>query len=179
MYERSYGSKYKELGGYQPASHIARLMRVDIKAAIERGELPGAMKNYSVRVHNYSGGRAIYIEARDLEDMWQDCDGTKPGSKHYFTASDGTQGWTAMNCGYHGHGRPDFEGHQVLTIEGCRVQEILKGIHRAYNYDGSEVMVDYFDVNYYGDASIEDQWHRDIRRIREAERKAAKEAKAS
>lgn len=174
QYERRYGSKYKELGGYQPASHIAKLMRADIKDAINRGKLPGKMSNYSVRVHNYSMGRSIDITARDLEGMWQQCDGTVPGTEKAYTGGGRTM-WVADSCHYYGHENPYFEGHQVLTVEGQRIEKILQGIHNAYNYDGSDVMTDYFDVNFYGSASIESEWERESR-LREKARKEARKA---
>ena len=35
------------------------------------------------------------------------------------------------------------------------MEQVIKDIHDAYNYDGSEVQFDYFDVNYYGQAEVE------------------------
>ena len=149
MYERSYGMRYDELGGKYVPPPTSKLMRRDIKAAIASGELPGCTGNYSVRVKNYSGGRSINIEARDLEGMGQDCDGTVPGKAHACPNY-----WCAAN---------NDSPHAVLTVEGERVEGLLKGIHSAYNHDGSDVMTDYFDVNYYGQACIEDEWSRAFR----------------
>ena len=175
MYERRYGSKYRrenESGDWLSAADIAKLMRADIKAAIGKGELSGKMANYSVRVHNYSGGRSINIEARDLDGMWEDCDGTKLGTEIELAGG----GYIATACSRYEHG--EGKTHDRLTAEGARIHGILQGIHNAYNYDGSEIMVDYFDVNYYGHAEIEDERSRQSR-LREKARKDAKKAKAA
>ena len=149
MYERSYGSKVKPSDPYRTAADIAKDMRADIKAKIASGDLPGTMRNYTVWVLNYSGGRSIDVSAVDLPGMW-----TKEVAL-----------W-----GYR-------EGQEVdvLTEEGQKVEAILKAIHNAYNYDGSESQVDYFDVNYYGQAGVLDPWRQEYR-DKEKARKAAKAA---
>lgn len=154
MYERTYGKKYDTLGGYQSAADIAKLMRADIKKEINAGNLPGTARNYTVRVHNYAGGRSIDIRTKNLpESLWQECDGTIPGSE---------DGYSARICrDYWCKGRndsPHAYTHQTLTVEGQRIEKILKAIHAAYNYDGSEIMTDYFDVNYYGNAQVGADW---------------------
>lgn len=166
MYERSYGAKYGDLGGrWTSAADIAKLMRIDIKSAIATGELPGTPKNYSVKIENYSGGRSIRIRAIDLDGLWQPCEGVIPGTDRTC------QRW-ACEPG------SDAQSHEVLNSEGQRIEKVLKRIWSAYNHDGSDVMTDYFDVNYYGDAQIESSWDRRSR-LREKERAAArKTAKA-
>jgi hypothetical protein len=115
------------------------------------------MRNYSVKVDNYSGGRSIDITAIDLEGMWETCPGqAKTGCNHW----DCSRGRTS----------------EVLTIKGQGVEKVLKDIHSSYNYDASEIQVDYFDVNFYGSAKIEDRWHADFRaseKIRKAIKRAA------
>ena len=157
MYERKLTGRNCPTG-YVTASELAKLMRVDIKKAIAEGILPGTARNYSVRVHNYSGGRSIYIEAQDLDGMWEDCKG---GCNHW----DCEQGRTAL----------------VLTKAGQKVQEIIEDIRSSYNYDASDAMVDYFNVNFYGSASVEspsDKRFREAEKARKALRKAQKEAAA-
>lgn len=178
MYERSYGSKITPGDKYLRAAEIAKLMRADIKALVGEGKLPGAMANYSVRSESYSGGRSIRIEARDLDGMYMQC----PGHKH-----DDRLGIVSCRdpwCKAGGEHQDSEHAryHDILTKEGERVLGILKGIHWSYNYDGSEVQVDYFDRNFYGDASIETERERQFRlseKERMAKRKAAKLAKAS
>lgn len=169
MYERSYGSKYVLGAPYQSAAAIAKLMRADIKAAVGNGDLPKG--NYSVRVHNYSGGRSIHIEMRDAPDLWVQCEG------HYRDERGDL--WNCNNRWCAGHAEmadsPHAEVHQRLGVEGARIKKVLQGIHDSYNYDGSEVMVDYFDRNFYGGVEIEDARSRDFR-LREKARMAARKA---
>jgi hypothetical protein len=143
---RKYGARYGAMGGkYLSAAEIAKLMRADIKAEIAAGNLPGSARDYGVRVHNYSGGRSIRIEARHMEHLWIECDGR-----------DCRDVWCKAK------GLPEYaahaQTHKVLSAEGKRILAILQSIHDAYNHDGSDVMTDYFDVNYYGEASIEGQY---------------------
>lgn len=164
MYERSYGARYDEARGLTMAQ-TAALIRRDIKAAVNAGDLPEL--NYSVRSSVFSGGGSIDVEVRDWLQAWQDCTGIVPGSE---------DGYSARACPQSQyHGEHATCGHKVLTVEAQRVMAALKAIHGAYNHDGSEIMVDYFDVNYYGQVSIEDEWDADAR-ARERERKAARKA---
>src|SRR5947209_11528557 len=81
MYERSYGERHdKDL---RDAAQIAKLIRADIKQAIKAGELPGTFRNYRVRTNKYSMGQSIDIRVEGLPQLFQDCDGTVPGSKQF------------------------------------------------------------------------------------------------
>jgi len=174
MTTRTYGSRYGELGGtYVSAADIAKLMRRDIKTAVGEGKLPGRVGNYSVRVQNYAGGRSIDVEARDLQGLWQECDGTVPGTETVYP--DGSR--TAQACPNYVHsethpGSHD-NTHRVLTAEGRRIEKVLAEIHAAYNHDGSDSMTDYYDVNYYGHARIEYEDQAAFR-ARERDRKLAR-----
>ena len=84
MYERSYGSKY---AGYQSAAHIAKLIRGDIKAAIAAGELPGSPRNYRVHSKSYSGGQSVDVRVINMPGLFQECDGTVPGSRQFHVRS--------------------------------------------------------------------------------------------
>src|SRR5262249_53981850 len=138
--ERSYGAKFVR-GEYRTAADIAKDMRSDIKQAIGNGTLPGTPKNYRVRVHNYAGGRSINITAVGSPYMWQDCTGISPGSEDGYSARACRDVWCA------GLDLPEYRHaahtHKTLTVDGQRVERVLGDIHRAYNYDGSDVMTDY------------------------------------
>lgn len=145
MYERSYGSKYHSTQGN------GYMSAADI-AKLMRADIKAAVKSgelpdvkYSVTVENYSGGRSINIRIQDLPDAWV------KGEDHY---------------GYE---------RDILTPEAKAVQDKVQAIHNAYNYDGSEIQVDYFDVNYYGHAEVESPWMAESR-AREKARQAAKKA---
>lgn len=161
--ERYYGPKYDQISDrYASAATIARQIRADIKAAVKRGQLPGTTKNYRVRSHSYTGGQSINITAVGLTGMWQQCDGTIPGTRDVYLDDDGNIAFTAADrcrdywCkagGVHAD-LPGAEYHQTMTVEARRVLAVLEAIHADYNHDGSDTMTDYFDVRYYGTAQV-------------------------
>lgn len=160
MYERSYGYKYEEQAGLSNAE-VAKKIRADIKVAVNEGLLPDRWK-YSVRSRSFAGGCAIDVRVKDCADAWVECDGTKVGSKHYFT--DGSGGFTATACGNvwcAAHNDPVYAAHAtyhyVLGEEALAARLTLERIHGAYNHDGSDIMTDYFDVNYYGGVDFDDR----------------------
>ncbi len=160
MYERSYGYKYDEVEKYAGATEIAKKIRADIKVAVGEGLLPAHWK-YGVR----SDGNSIHVNVRDCADAWKACDGNC------------TSPWCAKrNVPGYEHGATD---HDVLTADGEVAKMTLQRIHCAYNHDGSEIQVDYFDVRYYGGVSFEDASSAAFRAkeaARLAERKANRES---
>lgn len=157
MYERSYGYRYGEIGDHASNAEIAKVMRQDIKQAVSEGLLPTAW-SYSVR----SDSLSIDVEVRDCLDAWRECDGMNCGNV-----------WcAARNDPQYGHAATP---HQVLTDDAAAARMTLDRIHGAFNHDGSEIQVDYFDVRYYGHVQFEDASSRDFRlreRARLEERKA-------
>lgn len=127
MYERSYGYRYGEVeSGHAP--DIAKRMRQDIKEAIAEGLLPGKPVVYSVTSETYSMGQSIDITVKGwVGDVYQD-------QERY-------------GSGF---------GRTTLTPEAEAIKMTLDRIHGAYNHDGSEIQVDYFDVRYYGHVKFED-----------------------
>jgi hypothetical protein len=193
LYERSYGYKYAETFGaegagrtrYLSAAEIAKLMRADIKQAVAGGLLPADWK-YSVRPHNFSGGRSIDITVKSGGGAWQECTGIIPGSEHTgtYTKADGTVDTytTDRSCGNvwckaggQYKDEPSAAYHDILTAEAQAAKMTLERIHFAYNHDGSDIQTDYFDVNFYGHVSFAtadaERWHAD-----EAAKLAAKRA---
>lgn len=175
MYERSYGYRYQELGDHPSAAQIAKAVRGDIKQAVSEGLLP-AHWSYSVTSETFAGGQSVNVDVRDCADAWQECDGSVPGSKR----DHGNGVSTATACGnfWCKAAYPDKAGaeyHQVLTEEARVAKMTLERIHGAYNHDGSEIQVDYFDVRYWGVVSFEDDSSAAFRK-REKERLAAKKA---
>ena len=144
MYEISYGNKYEQVKGYGLTA-IAKLIRADIKQAKQDGLLPAHWK-YSVRTEKFAGGGSIEVTATNCVDAWVPEDFTK----------------CAINSGCHEptkyHYYQKCDGAEHLTEEAEAALKVLKQIHGAYNFDGSESMVDYFHVNYYGHAEIETLW---------------------
>ncbi len=161
MYERSYGYRYADLGDHPSAAQIAKAMRADIKQAQTEGLLPSHW-SYSVRSDTFAGGSSIDVEVKDCPDAWRPCDGL---SCHNVWCS-------ARNDPVYAHAATP---HDVLTDEAAAARMTLDRIHNAYNHDGSEIQVDYFDVRYYGTVTFEDASSADFRR-RETARLAAKKA---
>jgi hypothetical protein len=169
MYERSYGYKYEE-GGKLDTAAIAKLIRRDIKTAIREGMLPDRWK-YSVTIDRFAGGSSIDVRVKDCADAWMACPGYRIGTRHDLPSG----GYTATACG-----RPDCTGeHMVLTQEAEVAKMTLQRIHFAYNHDGSDSMIDYFDVNYYGHVDFQSResarWEAE-HRAEKAAAKAAREA---
>ncbi len=154
MYERSYGYRYAEVQDMS-AQQIAKVIRGDIKQAVDEGLLP-ARWTYSVR----SDHNSISVEVLDCADAWKPCDGL---NCHNVWCA-------ARNDPVYAHAA---EHHERLTAEAESARVTLDRIHSAYNHDGSEIQTDYFDVRYYGHVSFEDASSADFRR-REAVRLAAK-----
>lgn len=154
MYERSYGYRYGEAENLTTAE-IAKRMRADIAQAIGEGLLPGKPVQISVRSDSFSGGSSIDITVKNWPEVWTECDGTKRGSRR--TYEDGSSVATA--CSNHWcaarNDSPHASTHLVLTEEGEAAQMTLERIHNAYNHDGSETQIDYFDVRYYGHVEFE------------------------
>jgi hypothetical protein len=140
MYERSYGYKYAE-GGRLDTAAIAKLIRADIKTAIAEGMLPDRW-SYSVRTRRFSGGSAIDVRVKGCADAWMQC----PGITSRGTCCRDV--WCKAGGQYRDH--PSAQYHDVLTAEGEVAQMTLERIHGACNHNGSEIQVDYHDVNYYG-----------------------------
>jgi hypothetical protein len=174
MYERSYGYKYEQQKGLS-TTDIAKLIRADIKRAIRDGMLPERWK-YSVVSESFSGGSSINVRVKDCADAWTECEGIVPGSRRTFEdGSSVATGCPNMWCAARGDAREGATAHSILTDEAAVAKMTLERIHNAYNHDGSEVQVDYFDVNFYGHVAFQDpesaRWEQ-----RERERKAAKRA---
>jgi hypothetical protein len=128
--QRTEGSKYT---GFRSVVDIAKDIRKDIKEAIRLHELPSDLK-VSVRSRYYAGGQSIDID---------------------WSAGKGTH---QLTCGYH-RGRPwadcasscdpEYYMQVGLSSLGEHIERKLKEIANAYNYDNSDVQVDYFDTLFY------------------------------
>lgn len=167
MYERSYGYRYEE-GEKLSTPEIAKLIRKEIKTAIGEGLLPARWK-YSVRSESFSGGSSIDVRVKDCADAWMPCPG------YQRLSGGGRAGCRNAWCkagGIH-MDLAAAEYHDVLTEEAEAAEVTLKRIHGAFNHDGSDSMIDYFDVNYYGTVSFDSALSARF----EAEEKARKAAR--
>lgn len=148
MYERSYGSRYEDR---LDVAEIAKRIRKHIKAAVKDGTLPAGLKT-SVRISRYSMGQSLNITVTAYPENFLNPE---------FIA------WKAE----HPHD-PHFHAPERYTEKYREHLAVLKGFHSSYNHDGSEVMVDYFDVNYYGDVEADYKLEKVFREELEAEHAA-------
>lgn len=157
MFERVYGEKYS---GYLPGAELTRLIRADIALARKLGQKaakPGDLKcadpigdapkqiRFYVRHESYSGGRSLYVTIKGVPAEWW--------------------GWEQP---YYSDDPKDR-----FRAPGPRLQELadeLFDICWAYNYDGTDAMIDYFDRNFYehvqADGHGQGPYPRDINRSR-------------
>lgn len=112
-------------------TQIAALIRADIKAALRSGELPVGLKCL-VRKHASS----IHLTVVAVPAGFR------------------IQSDTAL--------RGEFGPNRYRHTEEARaLLDKLSTIHGAYNYDGSDIQSDYFNVNYYGSATfgwVRERW---------------------
>ncbi|MFI5864547.1 hypothetical protein [Streptomyces sp. NPDC051546] len=142
-----YGSRYEQVK-HLSTTEIAKRIRADIKLArkveaklgTETGSevavtdslaalatMPKKIK-VSVRTDYFSGGSSIDVRVYNLPE----------------------KGWGYIE-------ETDMWG-KPRWVEGPELSAILtalKEIHRAYNFNGSDSMVDYFHVNYYGQVEVD------------------------
>lgn len=135
--------------GWQDAAVVAKKVRADIKAAVAAGTLPADL-TYRVRTSKYAGGQSIRVIVEGMSDAEQ-----------YET-------WTDWN------GRQERRWSPAAQALRGTLQRLLD----AYNHDGSEAMVDYYDVMYYSFVEIEDDWGRRSRERVKAIKAARKQAKS-
>lgn len=134
MYERSYGEKYDK---NRSTVQIAKLVRAEIEAARKSGHLPAG--KYSVRSSSYSMGSSITVTLKLLGDVYT------PG---YLRDTNYTQGPCEIVDGH--VVRPSMYLPHVMAAM-AKVEAMLA----AYNHDGSDSSVDYFDVKFYSHVTVE------------------------
>lgn len=136
---RVYGEKCDEQVRRLNVVEIAKLMRADIKLALKVAKAttqPGTLATFDALAAIPDGVKitvrtrhytSIDIVVRNIPEAW---------------------GWTE---------EPDNWGRKrpVPTPALKALAQELKTIHRAYNYDGSDISTDHFDVNYYGGVCTE------------------------
>lgn len=109
-------------------TEIAKLVRADVAAAVKAGVLPKGLK-CSVRIERYSMGQSLHLTVK-----------AAPGLVFVSTKR------VRFDVETRGH---EFTPMSRYSVDGQRVLDTLKAIVAAYNRDRSDIMVDYFDVNFY------------------------------
>ncbi len=132
VYEKTYGSKYAATKGLNRVE-LAKLIRLDIKAAIKAGELPKG--TYGVTCESYAGGGSINVKIKSFEVT------SLYNPEHL-----------ALEVSDPHYRYPHIERY---SPEAKKAIDTLTAIHSAYNYDGSDVQSDYFDVRYYGHVELD------------------------
>lgn len=132
MYEIAYGNRYDRS---LDTADVAKIIRKEIRRDVKVGKLPKG--KYGVRIQRFSGGSSIRVAISDL--------------------------------GFHVHNpervRFDLEHPNTypgnLEIYNERARELVKDLEArvgAFNFDGSETMVDYFHVNFYAHVGFDHEW---------------------
>lgn len=131
MTERVYGAKYDR---NITSKDVAARVRADIKAAIQKGDLPTGLK-VSVRYASFAGGSSV--DARIT--AW-------PEGYPWLNPE-----WVVFN-----KQNPQTYSEKIPrhTKKATRVLEKVEAIRSAYNHDGSDSQTDHFDVKYYGSTEI-------------------------
>ena len=147
-YERVYGAKYDQ---NLTTSDIAKRIRQDVKNAVADGSLPRDA-DISVTSETFSGGGAIEIRLSN----WPGATVPQDDSKCTGTFEQGGVTYPSR-CE---NGRHDWRCAAAAhpSEEAIRVQAVLQSFHDSYNFDASEMMTDYFSVNYYGQVRV-DEYH--------------------
>lgn len=129
-------------------AEIARRVRKDLKAAQVAGELP-ADATFAVRISRFSGGQSLDVTLTGMPDSWiYNSPGLEPNYAEYVPA------------------------HGGYTDEAQAAMRTAQAIVFAYNYDGSDIQSDYFNVNFYSHVKIQNERERAFW-AKEKERKAA------
>ncbi len=134
----SYGSKHDSSLNI---TEIAKRVRADIKAAIKSDELPAGLK-CSVRISRYSMGQSLTVSVK-----------AAPGIELINPAFIAAKAADGVNW--------PCDIHQT-SDEARALLEDLRAIVAAYNYDGSDMMTDYYHVNFSGSVDISWKLLRDL-----------------
>ncbi|MEU7978304.1 hypothetical protein AB0B63_07200 [Micromonospora sp. NPDC049081] len=142
---RWYGGKYADTRNLR-LTDIAKLIRAEVKLARKIARMtatPGAVKTadpigdapagikVSVRTQCYSGGGSINVQLSGIPDEWGWTEGPEDGCTN-----------------------PRYR--RVATPELKAFARAIKDVMNAYNYDGSDITTDYFDVRFYGHVSADE-----------------------
>lgn len=141
MSEIVYGPKYNE---ELSRTEIAERFRQDVKAAISSGVLPKGLK-LSVRTKGYSGGGSIDVTVKAV-----------PAGFRILSLARLQEDAT---------NRRGTAPEPWATPEARALLDRLTKMLDAYNFDGSDIQSDYFNVRFYG--GVEFDWM-----LKRAEQKA-------
>ncbi|MFD6565448.1 hypothetical protein [Micromonospora profundi] len=142
---RWHGDKCADTRGLD-LTDIAKLIRAEVKLSRKIAKMtaaPGALKvadpigdapaaiKVSVRTQYYSGGGAINVRLSGIPAEW---------------------GWTEEPDDSYVDRRPRKIATPALKAFARAIRDVMD----AYNYDGSDITTDYFDVRFYGHVTSDD-----------------------
>lgn len=153
---RREGSLYRETQNLD-IKDIAKILRKQIKDAVTSGALPDWV--YSVRIRRFSMGQALDVEIKDTkghitQNVWRmatELEQPEVRIHGYYGSRLGDSLCAVMN--FTGCTEEQARAHRDLLVN--QTQEKLEKMRVAFNYDNSDAMVDYFEVNYYGHTSLD------------------------
>lgn len=120
-------------------TEIAKRIRAEIKDRVKKGVFPRA--KYSVRTSRFSGGESLDVKVGDVDPNFQ-----------LFNVE------RILEEARRPHDVIPECHFPRYTEAGAAFIKALESLHGAYNYDRSDIMTDYFDVNFYGHVNIDWQW---------------------
>jgi hypothetical protein len=120
---------------------IVKLVRKDVNEAIAQGKLP-KMK-YSLRMSR-RGAWSIRLVVTDLDKAILENALTEDARLHLDQNNGSLFG---------------FPPYRTYSEAYNETMGLLKALLEAYNYDNSDIMTDYFNVNYYASVDIDRNLH--------------------
>lgn len=136
MADTVYGPKFERA---LTTTQIAARFRADVKAAMARGELPRVTLH--VRTKYFSGGSSIDVDVVAV-----------PAGFPVLNAA--RTRWEAAHPHDFLGNHPDPELRWRHAERTRTLLEQLGAMLNAYNYDGSDIQSDYFNVRFYGHVNI-------------------------
>jgi hypothetical protein len=149
MYERKYGSRYKEV---ETAKEAAAIIRKEVRALTKDPDSALYECQVSVRYRSFAGGCAIdrYISApfharHDYGQAWPE----DPNDKCLVCGTTRYRVTEANRTAGH-------FGTSWLSLVAVKAIDEVDAIANAFNHNGSEPQVDYWDVRFYGHTTIKE-----------------------
>ena len=143
MYEVTYGDKYDRS---LDIKEIAKRLRVDIKRAVKDGELPD--EKYSVRIRRFSGGQSMDVTIKS----W---DGPTLNHRAVWLEHETRKGAKVLGKERYRTLCEEYQRTERMVPELVKTIKALGRLAGQWNHDGSEIQVDYWNVNYYSHVDVD------------------------
>jgi len=129
---------------------IAKLVRTDIKQAIQEGKLPKGTK-ISVRIERYSMGRSLNLVIKALP-------GVVIENPKWIDAYYSDDPELKKRCA-HRFRNTDPEDYFIgrFTSQALDTEDFLNRLVSEYNFDKSDSMTDYYHTNFHQDIQFAEE----------------------